>query len=130
MVVAMLRVYFFIATALIEAGAGLLLVLFPSMPLVLLLGVSQVSAEASVIARVAGAALLALGVACWLARKDSVSRAASGLIVAMLLYNISVGAILVFAAIVDGLHGIALWPGVALHVAMAIWCLACLRGTR
>jgi len=42
-------------------------------------------------------ALLALGVACWLAREDAASRAAKGLVAAMLLYNIGVVAVLVLA---------------------------------
>jgi hypothetical protein len=124
----MLRVYLLIATALVEVGIGLLLLLFPSAPIALLLGVDQAAPEAIFIARVAGAALLSLGAACWLARKDQQSRAATGLIAAMLLYDAAVVALLAFAGIGYGLDGIGLWPAVVLHTAMAVWCLACLRG--
>lgn len=123
----MSRVYLLLATAVIEVGAGLLLLLIPLVSLMLLFGVPQAAPEVGVVVRIAGAALLALGVACALARNDAMSRAATGLIAAMLLYNTSVAAILVLAALLDGLHGIALWPGVALHTAMAVWCLACIR---
>ena len=45
----------------------------------------------------------------------------------MLMYNIVATAVLAFAGIGLGLHGVALWPAVILHAAMALWCLACLR---
>jgi quinol-cytochrome oxidoreductase complex cytochrome b subunit len=83
-----------------------------------------------VVARVAGAALLALGVACWLARNDEQSCAARGLITAMLLYNIAAVAVLGYAGIGVGLTGIGLWPAVVLHAAMTVWCFVCLRTKR
>jgi hypothetical protein len=78
-------------------------------------------------ARVCGAALLTLAVACWLARGDTQSRAANGLVAAMLLYDVAVAAILAFAAIGNRLYGVALWPAVILHTVMSVWCVACLR---
>ena len=78
-------------------------------------------------ARVGGAGLLALGVACWFARSDTQSRAARGLVAAMLLYNVPAVAVLAFAGIGFGLHGVALWPAVVLHAVMAVWCAGCLR---
>jgi len=66
-------------------------------------------------------------VACWLARGDTESRAAKGLIGAMLLYNASVAGILTFAGFGFGLFGVALWPAAVLHSVMAIWCIEYLR---
>jgi hypothetical protein len=80
------------------------------------------------VSRIAGAALLSLAAACWLARQDEQSRAAAALIAAMLLYNAAVVALLAFAGVGYGLDGIGLWPSFVLHTAMAVWCLACLRG--
>ena len=114
-------------TAIIEAATGLGLMAVPSMVVRLLLGSPLDTSATVALARVAGAALLALGVACWLARDDTQSRAARGLVAAMLLYNISVVAVLAFAGLGLGLHGIALWPAVILHAVMAVWCIACLR---
>ena len=71
--------------------------------------------------------MLALGVACWLARGDTQSRAARGLVAAMLLYNGVAVAVLAFAGLGYGLHGVALWPAVVLHAVMVVWCVACLR---
>jgi len=45
----------------------------------------------------------------------------------MLLYNVGTVALLAFAGIGFGLQGIALWPAVVLHAAMAAWCIGCLR---
>ncbi len=100
-------------TAVIELGAGLALLACPSLAVELLLG-SPLDAPAAVaLGRVAGAALLALGVACWLARGDEPSRAAKGLVGAMVLYNLGVVVVLCSARIQWQAVGIALWPAVA-----------------
>jgi len=113
-------------TAIIETATGLAFIALPAIVVRLLLG-AKISGASIPLGRVAGAALLALGVACWLARDDTQSRAARGLVGAMVLYNVATVAVLAFAGIGLGLHGVALWPAVILHAAMAIWCIACLR---
>ncbi len=115
-----------IVTAVIEAGAGLALAISPAAPVSLLLGAPLDSPAGMVTARVAGAALLSLALACWLARDDIRSRAATGLIAALLLYNIAVLAVATHAGLGLGLSGIGLWPAVGLHAALAVWCAACL----
>jgi hypothetical protein len=114
-------------TALIEAATGLGLIAVPSIVVRLLLGSPLGASAAVMLARVAGAALLSLGVACWLARGDTQSRPARGLVAAMLLYNIATVAVLAFAGVDLGLHGMLLWPAVVLHAVMAAWCAGCLR---
>ena len=119
-----------IATALSEAGLGLVLLSAPSVPVSLLIGASLDTPGGLVVARVAGAALLSIGAACWLARGDGQSRAARGLVAALLLYNAVVVVLLVHARIGSGLSGVGLWPAVGLHVALAGWCFMCLREAR
>jgi hypothetical protein len=114
-------------TAVIEIGAGLALLCFPSTTVTLLVGAPLEAPAAFTVARVGGAGLLALGVACWLARCDTQSRAARGLVAAVLLYDVAAIVILAFAGIGFGLHGAVLWPAVVLHALMSIWCVACLR---
>src|SRR5271166_6335122 len=115
-------------TAVIELGAGLALLCCPSATVALLVGGAPLEAPAAwTVARVGGAGLLALGVACWLARGDTQSRAARGLVAAMLLYDVAAVAILAFAGLGFGLHSVGLWPAVVLHAVMSVWCLVCLR---
>jgi hypothetical protein len=38
--------------------------------------------------------------------------------------------VLAYTALGMRLSGIGLWPAVVLHIAMAIWCFACLRASR
>jgi len=116
-----------IVTAAAETAIGLALLGLPSVVASLLLGGSLDTPAALVVARVTGAALISLGVACWLARNDQPSRAAAGLIAALLLYNAAALAVLVHAGLGLGLSGIGLWPAVLLHAALAIWCVACIR---
>src|SRR5438046_2217960 len=114
-------------TGIIETATGLGLVAVPSVVVRLLLGSPLGTSAAVVLARVAGAALLALGVACWLARDDTQSRATRGLVVAMLLYNLGAVIILGSAGLGSQSVGIALWPAVILHAVMAVWCVTSLR---
>ena len=85
-------------TAIIEAGAGLALLGVPSVTALLLLGTPLDLAAAVSLARVGGAAILALAIVCWLARRDAQSPASRGLVVAMPFYNIAVAAVLAFAS--------------------------------
>jgi hypothetical protein len=119
-----------IVTALAETGAGGMLLVSPPLVVALLLGASLDAPAALVIARVAGAALLSLGCACWLARNDGANRGVPRLVAAMLLYNGVSVAVLAYAAAVARLVGPLTWPAVALHAALAVWCIACLRSGR
>jgi hypothetical protein len=117
-----------IAKAAAEALTGLALVLLPSLLVFLLLGASLDTPVGTVVVRMTGAALLTLGIACWLARNDSKSRAATGLIAALLFYDAAVVVIFLVARLAMGLSGIALWPVVVLHLGLGVWSLLCLRG--
>jgi len=109
-----------------ETAMGLVLAVAPSLLVELLLGSVSGTAAGITVSRVAGVAILALGVACWLARQDAAGRAARGLIAAMLLYNAAVAAILVLVWTNQGLSGVALWPVVLAHAVLAVWCVVAL----
>jgi hypothetical protein len=114
------------ATAVIEAGAGLALLSVPSAAAKLLLGAPLEAPDAITIARLGGAGLLTLGVAFWLARGDSRSRAARGLVAAVAIYNLGAVLILGAAGLRSQSVGVALWPAVVLHAVMTAWCIASL----
>jgi hypothetical protein len=116
-----------IVSAVVEAAIGLTLLLSPSLVAGLLLGTSLDAPAALIVGRMTGAALLSLGGACWLARTDGSSRARRALVAAMLLYNCAAVAILAHAGAGVRLVGVLMWPTVALHAGLAVWCIACLR---
>jgi len=118
--------YLCIVTAAIELGAGVALLGVPAAAGELLFGEPLTGAAALILARIGGVALISLAVACWFARSETQSRAARGLIAAMLLYNVATSALLAYAGVYLRLHGIALCPGAVLHAAMAAWCMTCL----
>jgi uncharacterized protein YjeT (DUF2065 family) len=109
------------ATAVIEVGAGLLLVALPSLATTLLFG-SSLDTPAGVV-RVAGAVLLAVGVACWLVRNDGQSRLARALVGAMVFYNGAVLTVFVYLGLGLGLSSDGLWPAALIHAVMAAWCV-------
>jgi hypothetical protein len=110
-------------SAVMEIGDGLILLAAPSMAIGL---VFDFSADAGVvIGRVAGAALLSLGAACWWARHDAVSAASRALVRGLLTYNVAIVALVVSASL--GSPGAILWAIAALHGSMAIWCVWSLR---
>ena len=111
-------------TAVLEAGAGLGLVALPSAAVAVLLGSPLDTPNALVVGRVAGVALLALGAACWMSRNDLESRAARGVVGAMVVYNLGAVIVLGTAGVRSQPAAIALWPVVVLHAAMAVWCIA------
>jgi len=119
-----------VATAVVELGAGVALLSCPSVMVKMLLGSGLDTPAAVALGRVAGAALLALGVACCLACLDAQSLATRGLVVAMLLYNLAASSILAYAGFGLEMAGVALWPAVVLHAGMGAWCIACLRMKR
>lgn len=114
-----------IVTAVIESATGAALVAAPSLPASLLLG-SALEGVGPVVARVAGSALIALSVACWLAREAGASVAGRGVVAGLMVYDVGAAAVLVHAGLALGAHGVALWPAVGIHAGMAAWCGACL----
>jgi len=119
---------FFVASAVMEASAGLALLLAPTLVITLLLA-SPVTDAAVAIGRWAGTALLSLGAACWWARADASSAASRALVVGMSVYNAAV-----LVVVLTGSFGSPARPILLVltlvHGAMAAWCVSLLRSRR
>ena len=110
-------------TSVLESVTGLGMLMFPSIGSSLLLGPPIDSDNALVIARFAAVAILALAVACWLARRDENALATKGLVIAMSLFNAGAVVVLLHANLGYGLAGGASWPATILHALMGTWCV-------
>jgi hypothetical protein len=88
-----------------EAAFGLVLLVYPPIVVRLLFN-AQIAGAGMVVSRVAGIALIALGVACW----PGTPR------VGMLTYSAAVTLYLAYVGLAGGSTGILLWPAVVLHV--------------
>jgi hypothetical protein len=95
--------------AIAEAVTGLALLIVPSLVGQLLLG-EKLSGIAIPIGRVAGMALIALGIACWPGPP----------LFGMLTYGTLVAVYLAHLGFAGGLAGVLLWPAVALHFILTI----------
>ena len=111
-----------IVTAVLEAATGVALLAAPALVVSILLASAPDAPAGVFVARLAGAALLSLGIACWLASRDAQSRAGWGVVTAMLIYNVLAVALLVYAGLGAGMAGIGLWPAVLVHLGLAAWC--------
>jgi hypothetical protein len=92
-----------------EAATGLALLIVPSLVGQLLLG-EELTGIALPVARVAGIALIALGVACW----------PGPALAGMLTYSAGVTLYLAYLGLGGEWVGPLLWPGVALHAVVAL----------
>jgi hypothetical protein len=93
-----------------EAATGLALLIAPSLVGQLLLD-EELTGVATPVARVAGIALVALGIACWPGAPP---------LVGMLTYSTVVTLYLAYLGFAGGFAGVFLWPAVALHVVLSI----------
>jgi hypothetical protein len=100
--------------AAIEALTGLVLVLFPH-ALIRLLFDAEASGIAIVIGRVAGIALISLGLGCWMGRQEA---AGGWALAAMLIYNALIMIYLTVVGFGAEFVGALLWPAAALHAAL------------
>lgn len=126
----MYRQTFLLLTAVAEAVTGFFLLLFPAVPLALLLGLQGASVETLFVARVAGSALIAIALTSGLARDDGGGAALRAVLAGLLLYDLAVAGVLAYAGLEPGLVGILLWPAVLAHLTLALWCAGCLSAAR
>ena len=102
----------------VECLAGLAFFLSPGVTTALLLG-AEPDSVGVMIGRVAGVALLSLGVACWGARADAGGAARMGTLRALTLYNAGAGLLLVIFAAMGKAGGPVVWTVGVLHLGFA-----------
>ena len=113
--------------AILEAATGLALMIHPVLVAQVLFG-DSVSGAGMALSRVAGVALLALGVACWPGREAGHGGAPA--LQAMLTYSLLVTIYLVYLGGVAHLAGMLLWPAVAVHVVFMLLLVTAWRRDR
>lgn len=114
-------------TAAIETATGLVLMAIPAVVVRLLLGM-EISGASNPLSRLAGLALLSLGVACWPQREPTGNTVPA--LRAMLIYNVLIALYLAYLGRVEHLGGVLLWSGVALHTLLALLLIWTWRGAR
>jgi hypothetical protein len=75
----------------------------------LLLG-AELTGIALILARVAGVALVSLGVACWPGTP----------LLAILIYSVAITAFLTYVGLAGSFRGVLLWPVVVLHAILSL----------
>jgi hypothetical protein len=59
--------------------------------------------------------------------KNASAPAQRRLLTGLLVYNVAASMLLAFAGAVLKMMGVLLWPAVAAHAILAVWCFHCLR---
>lgn len=104
-------------SAVLEALTGLVLIIHPPLLTWLLLG-EGVTGAAVALGRVAGFALLSLGLGCW--PGSEVVSAGSPALRALIAYNLLATLYLAYLGIDARMVGSLLWPAVGLHAVMTL----------
>lgn len=115
------------ASAALELAIGAALLVAPMLTCEALLGDGLGSPQAAFVARIFGAALLAIGLTCWLERDRDEADVRAGLVAGLLIYNLAAAALLVEAAVGGTMYGRLLWPAIVVHAALLMWCTMLVR---
>ena len=99
--------------ALAEAGAGVILLVYPPIVVRLLFG-SEIAGAGVLMSRLAGIALIGLGAACW---PGSDTRPAFR---GMVTYSLLAMLYLIYIGVRGEGGGLLLWPGVVVHAILIV----------
>jgi hypothetical protein len=103
--------------AVVEAATGLALMASPAFVVALLVG-AEVSGAGTLLGRVLGIALVALGLACWPVTQFAPTSAPA--FRAIFFYNVLIASYLAGEGMIWHREGLLLWPVVALHAVVAL----------
>lgn len=109
---------FITLTALAEGLTGIALIIMPNVVVSFLLGKPTYGPEGKITAMLAGGAILALAVICWILRN---SADLHKLVQGMLLYNCVIITIAVYAFLGYHITNIGLWFMILVHTILTVW---------
>jgi hypothetical protein len=118
-----MKKYVLALAALAEAGTGVILVVYPPIVVRLLFG-AEISGAGVIMSRIAGIALIGLGVACW------PGNSAVQQLYGMLTYSTLAMLYLIRIGIRGAPIGLLLWPGVVAHVILVVLLVVVVQRTR
>ena len=120
-----LRVKILLAVAAVsEAATGLALLAYPPIVVRLLFGAEIIGAGAIMMSRLAGIALIGLGVACW------PSGSASQPLCGMVIYGALAALYLVYVGVSAQGAGVLLWPAIVIHAILIVLLLRARYGKK
>lgn len=111
-------------TALLEGLTGIALMLVPATAVSIVVGKALLEPGQIALARVAGLGLMALATGCWVFRSGPWARR---IVRVMLGYNLLATALLLYLVLVVQSNAQGLWPAVAIHIVLMLWCMNALR---
>ena len=115
--------WLFLVAAVVEAATGLGLIVVPEVVVRLLFG-GDLAGVGFAIGRIAGFALLSIGLLCWMSRREPGNLP---ILASMFSYNLPVTLYLAYLGIGGEAVGLLLWPAVAFHAVMTILFAACVK---
>ena len=119
---AMTLITVLVIVAVVELLAGIGPIVATPLVLDLLFG-SAPNALATVVAKVAGVALIAIGAISWSARSVASGPPARAILNGLIIYNLGVVVALLYGFLYHGLSGALLWPVVVLHTLLGLVCV-------
>jgi len=108
-------------TAVFEVATGLALLVRPQLVVQLLLG-AEPPEPGVIVSRVAGMALVGLGIACWPVWRPA--QRLTGARVGMLAYSLLITAYLLALGLRRNWTGVLLWPAAVLHAVLSLLLLS------
>jgi hypothetical protein len=111
------------AMAIINILAGVVMIVFPVFLSGAVLGVSLNEPAAIVVLRVAGVAILSLGIVCWMVASEGRSKPGKSLVTGLAIYNTLIMMIIAYTITIQNFTSPGLWVVILLHAIFAGWCI-------
>jgi len=115
------------STSIIEGLTGLALVLIPNVLTQLLLNIPINEVSGIIISMIAGSALIAIAIVCWLVSENNNALA---LVKGLMFYNIAVVGIVLYSSIHFSVNSPVFFAIAGFHFVYGTWCLIVVRNNK